>query len=458
VVRASFDDPNLVSSAGLEPVMRLAQSCDLHGIVRERLHVPSHKGSNAAGKVAAVVAGMVTGADSIDDLDVVRHGGMPELFGSVYAPSTLGEFLRAFTHGHVRQLQSVSREFLVQLARRTPLLPGAGALTFVDVDSLLRRVYGKKKQGVGFGHAKVGGYQVLLRGYNPLVATISTPDAAPVIAATQLRAGNASSARGAASLVAEAIATTRAVLAVQPVTGEVVVRADSAFYSRKVIRACRRGGARFSVTIRVDKKVRRAIEAIPADAWVEIEYPHPVWDDEQRRVVSRAQIAETRYTAFENTPDEITARLMVRRIPDLNNTGVDGQGELFTVWRYHAAFTDSPFVLVQAEEQHRGHAVIEQVFAELIDGPLAHLPSGVFDANNAWLTCIAIAHNLTRAAATLAGRRYALARPATIRRHLINLAGRLARHARGVTIHLPERWPWQHPWQRMFNAAHAPPA
>ncbi len=440
--------------------MRLAESCDLFGIVAERLHVPTHRGSNAAGKVATIVAGMMTGADSIDDLDAVRHGGMPALFGGVYAPSTLGEFLRTFTHGHARQLQAVSREFLVQLARRTPLLPGAGAVTFIDVDSLLRRVYGKKKQGVGFGHAKVGGYKVLLRGYNPLVATISTPDAAPVIAATQLRAGNAGSARGAASLVAEAIATTKAVLAAQPqaVTGEVVVRADSAFYSRKVVAACRRADVRFSITIRVDKKVRTTIEGIPADAWVEIEYPHPVWDDEQRRFVSRAQIAEITYTAFEGTPDEVTARLIVRRIPDLNKTEVGAQGELFTLWRYHAAFTNSAFVLVQAEQQHRGHAVIEQVFAELIDGPLAHLPSGIFNANNAWLTCIAIAHNLTRAAATLAGRRYALARPATIRRHLINLAGRIARHARGVTIHLPQHWPWQHSWQRLFTAAHAPPA
>jgi hypothetical protein len=405
------------------------------------------------------MAGMVTGADSIDDLDAVRHGGMGELFAGVYAPSTLGSFLRAFSHGHVRQLQAVSREFLVQLGRRTPLLPGAGAVTFIDVDSLLRRVYGKKKQGVGFGHAKVGGYKVLLRGYNPLLATISTLDAAPVIVATQLRAGNAGSARGAGSLVAEAIATTKAVLAVQPrpMDGEIVLRADSAFYSRKVIAAARRGGVRFSVTIRIDKKVRRAIESIPADAWVEITYPEPVWDEDQQRFVSRAQIAETTYTAFEGTPDEVTARLIVRRIPDLNRTAVDAQGELFPVWRYHAAITDSPFILIQAEQQHRGHAVIEQVFAELIDGPLAHLPSGRFDANNAWLTCIAIAHNLTRATATLAGRRYGTARPATVRRHLINLAGRIARHARGVTIHLPEHWPWQHPWQRLFTAAHAPP-
>jgi Transposase DDE domain group 1 len=440
--------------------MRLAQSVDLYGIVGERLRIPGHRGANASGKVAAVVAGMLTGADSIDDLDVIRHGGMPALFGSVYAPSTLGEFLRAFSHGHVRQLQAASRDFLVQLARRTPLLPGAGAVTFIDVDSLLRRVYGKKKQGAAFGHAKVGGYQVLLRGLNPLVATISTPDAAPVIAATQLRAGNAASVRGAASLVAEAIATTKAVLAAQPMPtpGEIVLRADSAFYSRKVIAAASRGGARFSVTMRVDKKVTRAIQSIPEDAWVEIEYPQPVWDEQQQRFVSRAQIAETTYTAFEGTPDEVTARLIVRRIPDLNKTAVNEQGELFTVWRYHAAFTDSPFTLEQAEAQHRAHAVIEQVFADLIDGPLAHLPSGRFNANNAWLTCIAITHNLTRAAATVAGRRYTTARAATIRRHLINVAGRIARHARALTLHLPKYWPWQQPWLRLFTAAHPPPA
>jgi hypothetical protein len=445
--------------------MRLAQSCDLHGIVAGRLRVPTDKGANASGKVATIVAGMATGADSIDDLDVVRHGGMPLLFGGVYAPSTLGEFLRAFTHGHVRQLQAVSREFLVRLARRAPLLPGSGAVTFIDVDSLLRRVYGKQKQGAGFGHAKIGGYQVLLRGLNPLVATISTPDAAPVIAATRLRAGNAGSARGAASLVAEAIATTKAVLDAQAkddvqdeVRGDIVVRADSAFYSRTVIAACRRARVRFSVTVRIDAKVRRAIATIPPDAWVEIQYPQPIWDDEQHRFISRAHIAEVAYTAFEGTRDEVTARLIVRRVPDLNKSHVDGQGELFTVWRYHAAFTDSPFILVQAEAQHRGHAIIEQVFAELIDGPLAHLPSGRFNANNAWLACIAIAHNLTRAAGTLAGRRHATARAATIRRHLINVAGRIAHHARAITIRLPEHWPWQHEWLRLFRLTHAPPA
>jgi hypothetical protein len=246
--------------------------------------------------------------------------------------------------------------------------------------------------------------------------------------------------------------------AARPAYGPPESRHDSAFYQGKFIAACLRGGVRFSVTVRINPKVARTITTIPDDAWVEITYPNPIWEEDQQRFVSRAQIAETTYTAFEDTPHEVTARLIVRRIPDLNKTATGDQGELFTVWRYHAAFTNSPFVLVQAEAQHRGHAVIEQVFAELIDGPLAHLPSGIFDANNAWLTCIAIAHNLTRGAATLAGPRYATARPATIRRHLINIAARISRHARSITIHLPTHWPWQHPWQQLFTTTHPPPA
>ena len=186
---------------------------------------------------------------------------MPVLFGGVYAPSTLGEFLRAFSHGHVRQLQAVSREFLLQLARATPLLPGAGAVTFVDVDSLLRRVYGKQKQGAAFGHAKVGGYQVLLRGLNPLVATISTPDAAPVIAATQLRAGNVrvgprgggTGRRSHRDHQSGPRNPTRDVGRGDRGAGRFGVLLP------QVIAACRRAGIRFSITIRVDAKVRQAI-------------------------------------------------------------------------------------------------------------------------------------------------------------------------------------------------------
>src|SRR3954471_25000134 len=166
VVRATFDDPNLVSCAGLVPVMGLAEQAGRHDAFADRVRLPTDKGANPAGKVATIVAGMLAGADSIDDLDVARHGGMRSLFTSVYAPSTLGSFLRTFTHGHVRQLQAAARDSLISLAGRTSILTGADVLCFLDIDSMLRRVYGKQKQGIGFGHAKVGGYNVRLRGYN----------------------------------------------------------------------------------------------------------------------------------------------------------------------------------------------------------------------------------------------------------------------------------------------------
>lgn len=453
VVRATFDDPNLVSCAGLVPVMRLAQTVGLHAAVADRVHLPGDKGANPAGKVTTIVAGMLAGADSIDDLDVARHGGMPSLFTGVYAPSTIGSFLRTFTHGHVRQVQAAARDTLVALAGRMPLLAGADTLCFLDIDSMLRRVYGKQKQGVGFGHAKVGGYNVYLRGYNPLIATLSTPLSAPVIAATRLRSGNAGSARGAASMIAEAITTARACGA----TGETVVRADSAFYAKTVIATCRRHNVRFSVTCRIDAKIRAACESIAEHEWIDIKYPQAVFDEDTGRWISDAQIAETTYTAFAGTRHAVTARLIVRRIRRDDPNQIPGQGELVPSYRYHAVFTNSPYTLVQAEAQHRGHAIIEQVNADLIAGPLAHLPSGRFTANDAWLACAAIAHNLTRAAGHLAGRAWSVARPATIRARLVNVAARIAHRARTIHLHLPDHWPWQAGFDNLFTTVYTTP-
>jgi hypothetical protein len=135
-----FDDPNLVSCAGLVPVMRLAQHCDLAGLVSKHLTVTVAVGANAHLKVPGVVAGMIAGADCIDDLDVLRHGGMTELFGGVRAPSTLGSFLRGFTWGNVRQLEVVSRRLLAGLAAATPVLVDAAVMAHLDIDSCQRRV------------------------------------------------------------------------------------------------------------------------------------------------------------------------------------------------------------------------------------------------------------------------------------------------------------------------------
>jgi len=193
----------------------------------------------------------------------------------------------------------------------------------------------------------------------------------------------------------------------------------------------------------MDAKIRTTCEGIAEDTWIDIKYPEAIWDEDERRWISDAQVAETTYTAFEGTRHAITARLIVRRVKRLDLKQAPGQAELFPQYRYHAVFTDSPFILVQAEAQHRGHAVIEQVNADLINGPLAHLPSGHFSANSVWLTCAAIAHNLTRAAGHLAAPHYATARAATIRREIINVAARLAHRARTIHLHLPEHWPWQ---------------
>jgi len=455
-IHATFDDPNLVSRAGLVPVMALAGRAGLGCLAGAHVRIAGRCGANAAVKVGCLVAGMTGGADSIDDLGLLRHGAMPALFGGVRAPSTLGSFLRAFTWGNVLQLQKVSRLLLAELARRAPLLPGKDVLAFVDVDSQQRRVYGYHKQGAAFGHTKIQGKSLLVRGLNALAATVSTPLGAPVIAATRLRGGNAASARGAASFVTEAIATARAI----GCSGTLVARADSAFYSAAFVAAARAAGAFFSVTAQMNPHVQAAIAAIGEDTWTPIRYPRAIWDDQLRAWVSDAEVAEVSYTAFTSKKGQaITARLIVRRVKDLNRKAAEGQDELFGIWRYHAIFTNSPFELVQAEAQHRDHAVVEQVFADWASGPLAHLPSGSFPANAAWVACAAISHNLLRAAGSLASLAYAKARGATIRRDLIDVAARTARHGRGhITLHLPEGWHRQTEWMNLFEAACGPPA
>jgi hypothetical protein len=454
-IHATFDDPHLVSQAGLVPVMALAGRAGLGELAAEHVRISRPCGVNAPVKIGCLVAGMTAGADSIDDMGLLRHGAMGVLFGGIRAPSTLGSFLRAFTWGNVLQLQKVHRQFLAELARRAPLLPGADVLAFIDIDSQQKRVYGHAKQGAAFGFTKIQGKGLLVRGLNVLATSVCTPLAAPVIAGTRLRGGNASSARGAASMITEAVTTARA----SGCTGTLVVRMDSAFYGAAAVAAARNAGAHFSVTVRTDPKVRAAIAAIDDDAWTPIRYPRAVWDDQLRRWVSDAEVAEVEYTAFASRGRPVTARLIVRRIKDLSRTAAEGQGELFTAWRYHAVFTDSPFVMLQAEEHHRGHAQAEQVFADWTDGPLAHLPSGFFPANAAWLALAAISCNLLRAAGALASLTHAKARGATVRRDLINVAARTARHGRGhLTIHLPEGWHREHEWMNLLEAACGPPA
>ncbi len=442
-----FDDPNLVSAAGLVPVMRLAETAGLHDLLEERLSVPA---PNPVVKSASVIAGMLVGADSIDDLDVLRHGGMGRCFTGVRAPSTLGSYLRSFTHGHVQQLDAVSRRLLAGLAERVPrLLAGGDELAFIDVDDTVREVHGYAKQAAAYGYSGV-------RGLNAQLAVLSTPMVAPVIAAARLRKGNTASGAGAGRLIAQAVGTARRA----GVTGQIILRADSAYYAHATLSAAMRAEAWFSITARMNPQVVAAISAIPGTAWTAIRYPQAVWDDAEGRWISDAEVAETTLTAFTSRrkADHVTCRLVVRRVKRLNPHALAGQGELFDAYRHHAFVTNSTLSAVEADDRHRDHAVIEQVIAELKDGPLAHLPSASYAANAAWLAHAVIAFNLARATGTLASTRHAKARWATLRTQLINVAARVASSARRFTLHLPAGWPWADAWQTLFEAATGPPA
>jgi hypothetical protein len=446
---AVFDETNLVSCAGLVPVLELAEQAGLSDLLDTHVRFGCERvksgAANPTAKLTAIIAGMAAGADSVEDLDVIRAGGMKRLFGGVYASATLGILLREFTFGHTRQLGIVLRRHLLGLAERTPVLDGITTQAFVDIDSLLRPVYGHAKQGASFGHTKISGKAVLRRGLSPLATTISTPAAAPVLAGIRLRAGRAGSSKGAASMVTDAVGTARAAGATR-----VLVRGDSAYGNGPVISAARDTGAMFSLVLAKNSAVTAAISAIDQDAWTPVRYPGAVQDPDTGGWISDAEVAETTYTAFAGTRHEVTARLIVRRVKDRNH-----QDPLFPVWRHHPFLTDNDEPVAQADITHRQHAVIETVFSDLIDGPLAHLPSGLFAANSAWTILAAITHNLLRAAGTLAGSAHRLARGATIRRHLVNVPARLARPQRRPVLHLPAHWPraaaWKTLWRNVFQ-------
>lgn len=446
-----FDDENLVSSAGLAPVMALAEQTGLPRLLQEKVRLESVRvasaGVNPAGKITTIIAGMAAGADSIDDLQVVRSGGMKRLFTGVYAPATLGQFLREFTHGHASQLASVMRAHLVALAKRTEVLAGIETQAYIDIDSLLRPVYGKTKQGASFGHTKIAGRQVLRKGLSPLAATISTDHVAPVVAGIRLRAGKAGSGRAAGSMVTEAVRTARAAGA----TGRVLVRGDSAYGTSTVVAACLAEGVHFSVVLAKNRAVSRAIEAIEEHAWTPVHYPGAVIDPDTGQLISDAQVAETSFTAFASTGKPVTARLVVRRVRD--QAKLD---ELFPVWRYHPFFTNTDLPAAEADITHRRHAIIETVFADLIDGPLAHLPSSRFAANHAWAICAAMTHNLLRATATFSDGKLAKARGATVRRRIVNVPARIARPQHRRVLHLPEHWPWTQTWLAIWHGVFTP--
>ena len=417
-VSTGFDETNLVPNAGLLPAAALAQRIDLAGLVDRRLHLARH-GANNGAKALTVIGSMLAGGDSIDDTAVLRAGAASDLFDGTRAPSTIGSWLRAHKWSNVRQHDAVSRELLARLWTAGAGPADLAAPLTIDIDSTIVQVHGRAKQGAAFGYTKV-------RGYHPQLATCAETGQ---VLMSRLRGGAAGAARGAASFLTETISRVRDAGS----TGQLTVRADSAFYSKTVLATATKFDVRFSITARMDRRIRAAIEAIDETAW----QPIPYWLSTPE--VSGADIAETTFTVFASDKRHARkVRLVVRRVRPTPGS----QLALFTTWDYHAFVTDRDLPLAEVEADHRRHAVVEQSIAELKSAGLAHLPSGNFMANAAWLALTVMAHNLGRCVAILAGDDLKRATAATLRRKVFTMPGRLVHSGRQRHLRLPANWPW----------------
>jgi hypothetical protein len=430
-LRISFDDEqHLVANAGLLLVATLMHRLRLEPLLRERVDLGGVAGSANVGlKGVALIAMVLAGGKWIGDMAMLRAGETARVLGHwVAAASTMGTFLRAFTWGHVRQLDAVSGE-LLRRAWQAGAGPGAEPLT-VDVDSTICETYGLQKQGGSrftFTH---------VRGYHPLLAVAA--GLGDVLHA-RLRGGPAFTARGAAGFITEAVTRVRAAGA----SGRLTLRADSGFYNHKVVNACRRVGMHFSITVRLSPKLRAVIASIPADAWT----PIPYW------LEGAADVAETRYHPFGKRGTAV--RLIVRRVKPTPGSQLEFDGFHYT---YHALITDRDGTTVELEADHRRHAVVENSIRDLKEGvALDHMPSGRFAANGAWLAFNVMAHNLARWVS-----RIGLDDPGvtttTVRTRHVAVPGRVVRHARQLHMHLPARWPWAKQFLRALEQLRSLPA
>jgi hypothetical protein len=434
----TFDDPNLVANAGLMLPGTLAQKLGVADIVDGRVDLSGRVGgANCGIKAMTVVSALLAGAEWIDDTDVLRAGGSEIACGhEVRAPSTIGTWLRAFTWGHVRRLEAAAGEVLGR-AWSAGGGPGRDEPVTVDLDSTLCQTYGLGKRGAW----KVN--RDGERGYHPLVSVINGYDQ---VAATRLREGPANDARGARQFTVETIGRVRGAGA----HGKMTLRADAGFFCRGVIDACRARNVRFSITVRLNDYLRRQIAKIGEDAWTDI--PPAQWKPNK----GTAQVAEIAVPAFAD--DNEPVRLVVRRVNhDTDEPGTDRR--LTPDWEHHAFVADHhDRPTLQADGWHRAHAQVENVIKDLKHhGGLAHLPSGVFAANAAWLTPVAMADNLGRHTLLIGKGIDCWSSAKTPRRKLIAWPARIARHARHITMHGPADWPWAHAIAVMLTRLRAIP-
>lgn len=412
----TFDDPNLVSNAGLLLVATLTRRLGLEALVNTTVKLIGRVGGARPGrKVLTLVHSMIAGGTHIDHADMLRAGSTGDVLGHrVMAPSTLGTFLRSFTFGHVRQLEAVIGK---TIERAWALGAGPGEMPLViDIDSTICEVDGKAKQGAGYGYTKE-------LGYHPLIATRA--DTGEIVQA-RMRKGSANTQRGARRFIEELVARVRRAGA----SGELTVRVDSGFWSNDTIVVLNRLKVRYTMAVRCNTKgIAKAIAAIPDTAWRQIDYT----------VAGRAEVAECDYTSGTGRK-AITRRLIVRRTM-LTDTH---QLKLWPHWRHHAFLTDLDGDAVTVDVFHRHHAVVELAIKDLKEGAgLEHVPSGNFQANSAWLQCAVLAHNLIRWTAILGDIRIQnqLIVARTIRTRHLAVPGRLVNRSGRPTLRMPTNWP-----------------
>ena len=412
-VAVTFDEPNLVANAGLILVATLVGRLGLEKLINTTLRMAGRTGGARPGrKVLSLVHAICAGASHIDHADVLRAGATESVLGHrVMAPSTLGTFLRAFTFGHVRQLDAVLSE-AIRRAWSKGAGPGIWQLV-MDVDSTICEVAGKLKAGAGYGYTKV-------LGYHPIIATRS--DTGEVLH-VRLRRGKANTQRGAKRFVEELVARVRRAGAAD----ELVMRFDSGFWNNEVLLSLKRLNVRFTMGVKMVNSVAEAVSLVPEYAWRTIDYPED----------GEAQVAETTYRG---------RRLVVRR------TRLTGPLEqLWPDWRHFAFLTDIEGDAVEVDAFHRAHAVVELAIRDMKEGAgLEHMPSGHFFANSAWLLCAALAHNLMRWTALLGEitppRELVVAR--TLRTRFLSVPARLVNRSGVRTLRAPSKWPWAEAFTR----------
>lgn len=427
-----FDEPNLVTNAGLVTVATLAVRLGLERLINQTVRLVGRVGgANPGSKILTLVHTLVAGGSHIDHADMLRAGDTRRVLPfRVAAPSTLGTFLRAFTFGHVRQLDRVIAETL----KRVWTLgagPGGDRLV-IDVDSTVTEVFGYQKQGAAYGYTRQ-------KGYHPLVA--SRADTGEVL---HVRLRRGSSQKGNNRFIEELVARIRRAGA----SGEVLMRADSGFWSRRLIDTLERLGVKFSITVNMNPAVRSAIEQIPDSGWVPITYPDG----------GQAEVASFAYTTSRRSDGQppVTVRMIVRR-----TRLVGQQAALWPDWRYHVFVTNRPDTDVTLiDREHRHHAVVELAIRDLKEGAgVSHVPSGHFSANGAWLACAALAHNLIRWTALLGdpASRDTLTVAHTFRTQLVAVPARLVNRAGRLTLRLPTNWPWARRFQLILTRLRAIP-